>query len=141
MNRHDQNLEHLLEQENEERPLTASNHRDAGNNHLAACPPLSEPRGVHYTELPPAKPDEVFYQEWNTYRHEVGRLLAEGLEGRYVVIEGTEVIGIFATWEAARAIALTRSPTKPCFVHSIRAVEPYLRIRGINLPWGNFASQ
>jgi hypothetical protein len=136
-NGHDQNME----QEKQEHPLTKSSQRDAGNNHPPTCAPLSQARGVHYTELPPAKPDEVFYQEWNTYRHEVGRLLAEGLQGRFVLIDGTEIVGIFETWEAARAIALTRSPSAPSFVHAIRAVEPYLRIRGINSSWGNFVSQ
>jgi hypothetical protein len=45
------------------------------------------PRGVHYTELAKAKQGDTFFHEWNGYRREVGRLLAEGQEGRHVLIK------------------------------------------------------
>lgn len=98
-------------------------------------PPVEPPSGVHYTELTEAKPGEVLCSEWNTYRRQIGRLLAEGHEGRYALIKGEEIIGLFDTWEAAREGGLRRYLLEPFFVHAIRAEEPYLRLRGINLPW------
>lgn len=99
--------------------------------------PLSpeRPKGVHYTELPETKPDDVLGREWNTYRQEVGRLLAEGQAGRFVLIKGEEILGLYDTWDAAREVGLRRFLMQPFFVHEIRAEEPYLRIRGVNLPW------
>ncbi len=101
---------------------------------LAPCEPS---RGVHYTELPEAKPGEPLAEEWNTYRREVGRWLAEGLEGRHVLIKGEEIIGVYGSSEEATETGLKRSLLQPFFVHPIRADEPYLRIRGINYPWPN----
>ena len=56
---------------------------------------------LHYTELPEPGPNSGLAVEWNTYRREVGRLLAEGHEGKYLLIKGEEVLGIFPTKEAA----------------------------------------
>ncbi len=97
--------------------------------------PCESPRGVHHTELPEAWPGEPFADEWNTYRREIGRWLAEGLEGRHVLIAGTEILGIYDTSEEARAVGLKRCLLQPFFVHPIRPEEPYLHIRGISYPW------
>jgi hypothetical protein len=92
-------------------------------------------KGVHYTELPEAKPGESLAEEWNTYRREVGRLLAEGHQGRYVLIKDETIIGIYDTDSAAAEEGAKRYLLKPHLVHPIRTEEPYLRIRGINYPW------
>ena len=47
---------------------------------------------IPHTELPAAKPCEELATEWNTYRREVGRLLAEGQDGKFVLID------FWATW-------------------------------------------
>ena len=73
-------------------------------------------------------------REWNTYRREVGRLLAEGQAGRFALIKAEEVLGVYDSWEAAREVGLQRFLMQPFLVHEIRAEEPYLRIRGVNLP-------
>jgi hypothetical protein len=104
-------------------------------------PPREQPRGVHYTELPEARPGQALAEEWNTYRREVGRLLAEGREGRHVLIKGNEIIGIFETWEEAYGTGVKRYLLGPFFVHTIRTEEPYLRVRGINYPWPNLRSR
>jgi hypothetical protein len=100
-------------------------------------PPLSlgAPLGVPCTELLEAQPGQALAEEWNTYRREVGRLLAEGQDGRHVLIKGTEIVGIFDTFDAAHEAGLQRYLREPFFVHPIRAEEPYLRLRGINYPW------
>ncbi len=100
----------------------------------------SDRSGVHYTELPEDTSNGPLAREWNLYRREVGRLLADGHEGRYVVIRGEDIIGIFDSWDTARAAGLQRFLREPFFVHVIRTTEPPLRIRGINQPWPNFVS-
>src|SRR5437588_6623491 len=92
------------------------------------------PPGVHYGELAEAAPGEVLCAEWNTYRRQIAHLLADGLEGRYVLIKGDEVIGIYESWQAAREAGLKRFLQEPFFVHAIRVEEPYLRLPGINYP-------
>jgi hypothetical protein len=94
----------------------------------------SEPMGIHYSELPLDDSNEQLAQEWNVYCRSVGRLLAEGWEGRYVLIKGEEIIGLYDDWAAARLEGLTRFLREPFFVHVIRAVEPHLNTRGINRP-------
>ena len=49
-------------------------------------------------------------QEWNFYRREVGRLLAEGQEGSWLLIKGDDIIGIWDTQEEAEAVALSEVP-------------------------------
>ena len=56
---------------------------------------------IHYTELPPGRPGSPLYAEWETYRREVGRLLAQGHEGRWILIKGEEIIGIWDTHDEA----------------------------------------
>jgi hypothetical protein len=104
-------------------------------------PPVVErPRGVPYTELPEAL-GGTLAKEWNTYRREASRLLADGQQGQYVLIKGEEIIGIFDTFEEADQTGWESYSPAPYFVHPIRATEPYLRIRGINYPWPNFGSR
>jgi len=129
-------LERQREEKQRQRSLVEQVHREAiEQGRVEPLPPHEPIRGVHYTELPEAKPGEPLAEEWNTYRREVGRWLAEGLEGRHVLIKGTEILGIYDTSEEARKVGLQRYLLQPFFVHPIRPEEPYLRIRGINHPW------
>jgi hypothetical protein len=52
---------------------------------------------IHYTELLPAQPGNALAVEWELYRREVGRLLAEGHEGKHIVIKGDQIIGLYDT--------------------------------------------
>ena len=61
--------------------------------------------------------------------------LDQTIEGRHVLIKGTEILGIYDTDEEAREVGLQRYLLQPFFVHPIRSEEPYVRIRGINYPW------
>lgn len=95
------------------------------------------PLGIPYSQLPASKPGDAFFDEWNTYCREAGRLLAEGHEGKHVLIKGKEIVGLFETWDAARKAGLKAFLLEPFFVHCIRTLEPYLRIRGSNYPCPN----
>src|SRR5207247_2194922 len=52
-------------------------------------------RTIPYTELPPAQPGNPLATEWELFRREVGRLLAEGHEGKTVLIKDDNIIGIY----------------------------------------------
>jgi hypothetical protein len=85
---------------------------------------------IHYTELPPGPPNKPPDVEWECYRREVGRLLAEGHEGRWVLIKGEEIIGLFDTREAAMAEGYKRYliPRERFLVHPIQEWERLYRI-------------
>lgn len=135
-------LERERQQKAQERALVEQVHREAIEQARAQpLPPREIPRGIHYTELREAKHGEPLAEEWNTYCREVGRLLAEGQEGRHVFIKGEKIIGIFATPDEAMEAGLKNDLLPPFFVHPIRTEEPYLRIRGINYPWPTFRLQ
>ena len=89
---------------------------------------------VHYTELPESNPASPLCREWGFYRREVGRLLAEGREGKFVLIHGETVLGFFDTWTAAREAGLKRFLLTPFLVHQVQTRERVLRMRGHNLP-------
>src|SRR5690348_3978022 len=85
------------------------------------------PRTVHYTELPPARPGEPLYEEYETYRREAGRLLAEGNEGKWIVIKGEEIIGIWETEEEAYGVRLKKYLRQDCLMTQILTREPIYR--------------
>jgi hypothetical protein len=87
-------------------------------------------RCIHYTELPDVPPDDVYFDEWNTFRRELPRLLAEGNEGKFVLLKGKKIIGIYDTWEAGRSAGLEKYLLQGFLVQPIRTWEPLLRIRG-----------
>ena len=116
------------------RELVEAMHREAVERLRGQPLPPVECPTIHYTELPEASPDSALYQAWNTYRREVGRLLAEGQEGKYVLIKDDAVVGLFDTWDAAREAGLQHYLLSPFLVHQVQTREPVLRLRGYNLP-------
>ena len=66
-------------------------------------------------------------REAETYRREVGRLLAEGHEGKVALIKGDTIIGFYDTWEAARQAGLQKYLLEGHLVQTIREHEPVLR--------------
>jgi hypothetical protein len=86
-------------------------------------------RSCHYTELKDAPPTSKLFHEWHTYITELPRLLAEGLEGKFVLIKGTEIIGIFESREAARDVGLDRFLRQAMLIQQVREYEPIYRTR------------
>ena len=78
------------------------------------------------TELAEAPPDSPLATEWNYYRREVGRLLAEGNQGKWVLIEGERIIGIWDTYEEANQARASLG--RPVVLKQILEREPLLRI-------------
>jgi len=89
---------------------------------------------IPYGELPELLPAGVLTREWDSYRREVGRLLAEGHEGKFVLIKGEDVIGVHDAWDAAREMGLRLYLVEPFLVQEVRAQEPVLRLRGYSFP-------
>lgn len=89
---------------------------------------------VPYTELGPLVPPGLLSEEWDFYRREAGRFLAEGHEGKFVVIQGEEILGFFDTEDEARRAGRERFRTELFLVHQVRAREPVYRQRGLSFP-------
>ena len=90
--------------------------------------PPYEPPTIHFSELPEAKPDSPLYHEWNFYRRIIGRLLAEGHEGKWLLIKREELIGIWDTQADADAVRLDRFLMQPVLMKRILTREPLLHI-------------
>lgn len=89
-------------------------------------PPHQRPT-IHYTQLPEDTSGGRGSQEWNHYRRDVGRLLAEGHEGRWVLIKGAELIGIWDTEEEADRVRVQRFLMQDVLIHQVLRREPILR--------------
>jgi hypothetical protein len=70
-------------------------------------------------QLAPSPESAGLAKEWETYRQEVGTLLAQGLEGQFVLIKGDQIIGLFDSWEAARTAGLRFFLLQPFLVRPI----------------------
>jgi hypothetical protein len=117
------------------RALVEALHREAAEQARGQPWPPTERPTIHFTELPEAQPGDVLYSEWNTYRREVGRLLAEGHEGKFVLIKGEEIIGLWDTLDEARDVALQRYLLQPVLIHQVLQREPVLRTPFLRRRW------
>ncbi len=79
---------------------------------------------IHYTELGPSAANSPVAEEWETYRRIAGELLAAGHEGKFVLIKGTEVIGVWPTFREAHWEGINRYPGQPIFVQGVCEWEP-----------------
>src|SRR5438552_1808552 len=68
-------------------------HRQAAADVKPVSP--QPPETIHFTQLPDDPPDSPLHREWNTYRREIARLLAEGNEGRHILIKDEHIVGIW----------------------------------------------
>jgi hypothetical protein len=82
---------------------------------------------VHFTELPEASADDPLRLEWNTYRREVRRLLAEGNEGRHVLIKREQIVGLWDTHDMAMIAGYERFLGQSFLVHQVQERERLLR--------------
>ena len=85
-----------------------------------------EPPTIHYTDLPAAGSKEGA-EDWETYRREIGRLLAEGKEGKCILIHAGEIIGIWDTKEEAGRVASSRFLMHRVLIKQLLTREPVIR--------------
>jgi hypothetical protein len=93
----------------------------------------AEPPGIPCTDLPEASPDSPLFIEWNTYRREVGRLLAEGGQGRFALIKGELVVGLYPTEREALEQGYRMFPCQAFLVHRVQEREPLLHPVSVRL--------
>jgi hypothetical protein len=97
--------------------------------------PLSQPTAIHYTELPEAAVGDRGGVEWNHYRKEASRLLAEGQEGRWALVKGAEIIGIWDTEKEADACRVQRFLTDDVLIQQIQEWDHVYRCGAYFRPW------
>jgi hypothetical protein len=85
-------------------------------------PPV-EPRTVHYSELGELPRDQPGAANWNLYLRDVGRLLAEGNEGRWALVAGGQLAGVWDTREEADRVRADRFPNQDVLLKQIRERE------------------
>jgi hypothetical protein len=110
----------------------------AEREQLLANPPKPRPiqlPTIHYTQLPEDSSDGQLTKEWNFYRHVVGRLLAEGHEGKWVLIKGEEIVGIWNTMDEADSVRLEKFLMQSVLMKQILTNEPVLRGGGYLRRW------
>lgn len=73
-------------------------------------------------------PGSVIATEQIVYGREVGHLLEEGHENRWVLIKGEEIVGIWDTQEEALHELHKHYPRQRCIVKQILANEPPIRL-------------
>jgi hypothetical protein len=117
--------ERQRQEEERGRALVESTHRAAVQQRQDLAPPDELPT-IHYTKLIEAKRDSPLYHEWEVYRQQAARLLAEGNAGRHVLIKGAQIIGIWDTHDEAAA-GYQRFLRQPFLVHQIQENERVLR--------------
>jgi hypothetical protein len=89
--------------------------------------PARPTQTIPCTELPDDSSDSRAAKNWNFYRREVARLLAEGQEGHWVLISDEKIAGIWPTEEEANRVRLHRFLMQDVLVHQILTREPILR--------------
>ena len=74
----------------------------------------------HRPPFAPASPKTAgLSREWETYRQELSTMLAQGLEGQFVLLKGDQIIGYFHSWEAASTAGLRLFLLQPFLVRPI----------------------
>jgi hypothetical protein len=97
-------------------------------------PPPPERPTIHYTELGEASPNDPLFHEWNFYRREVGRLIAEGRQGQFVLIKDEQLVGVYATHDEAMLEGYKRFLRQAFLVHQVQEREPVLRFTRMFYP-------
>jgi hypothetical protein len=118
-----------------ERALVEQLERESVERRQSRPAPLVESPSVHFTDLPQSPPDSPIAAEWDLYCRDVGRLLAEGHEGRWALIKGEKIIGIWDTEEEADQVRLHSFLMQPVLLKQICVRERVLRGGGHDRRW------
>jgi len=83
---------------------------------------------IHHTALKDDLSDTPLARSWNVYVREVGRLLAEGHEGKWVLIADEEIVGIFQVRQEAMDLAYSTYRERSPMIHRVSETEPVYRL-------------
>jgi hypothetical protein len=89
-------------------------------------PPYSQT--IHYTQLTNLPVGHPLHRPYGTYLRELPRLLAAGLEGRWVLIKDDEVVGDFATHVEASTAGMERFGIGQYMIKRVHEQEPVFRV-------------
>lgn len=92
----------------------------------APCPAQSDT--IKYSELPKERAADDAARNWNYYLSEASRLLAEGHEGRWLIVHEGAIVGIWDTEDEARTVASVQFLMEPVLIHRIRDQEPVIPV-------------
>jgi hypothetical protein len=70
-------------------------------------------------DLPPSAPGSPFAEEWEAFRREAGRLLAEGCRGRFALVKAGQPITVWDTLRDAAQAGRLLYGDEPCLVQQI----------------------
>jgi hypothetical protein len=82
---------------------------------------------IHFTQMAEPAPDSPIYREVQTFRRELPRLLAEGHEGKWALIQGSEIIGLYATLEEGYRLGRAKLLLQPFIVQPVRERQLLIR--------------
>jgi hypothetical protein len=75
---------------------------------------------IHFTQMPEPSADSPIHREAQTFRRELPRLLAEGHEGKWALIKGNEIIGLYQTLDEGYRLGRERYLLQPFIVQPVR---------------------
>jgi hypothetical protein len=80
---------------------------------------------------------DLLKQEWRTFQRERGRLLAEGHKGRFALVKGDELVGMYPDEDAALRAGYERFGLVSFMVKQIMAEEdePVYRVHPSSRTW------
>jgi hypothetical protein len=84
---------------------------------------------IHYTEMAEQPSDSPIYREAQTFRRELPRLLDEGHEGKWVLIKGDQIIGLYESLDEGYRAGREGFLFQPFIVQPIRERQPLFRVR------------
>jgi len=87
------------------------------------------PKTIHYTQLPPSQPGHPRELEWETFRRELPRLIAEGHEGKWVLISKDRILGLYDTRFAGFDEGCRRVYYEGFLVQLVATYQPATRVR------------
>lgn len=92
---------------------------------------LEPGKWIHYSELKPFPKPGPLSEAWDTYRREVAQMIADGHEGKYVLIHGRDILGYFDSNEEALSEGYRRFLVKKeaFLVHQVQTYEKLLVLR------------
>jgi hypothetical protein len=101
----------------------------AAERRISRRPWLNDPGRlrIHYTQVADLPPGSALYRESQTYRRELPRLLTEGHEGKFALIKGEVLVGVFADEREAFAQGYAQFLSQGFMVQPILEYEPVIQ--------------
>jgi hypothetical protein len=76
--------------------------------------------GTLVEQLPDTPAGQPFAEEWKTFKREVYRLMCHGHKGRFVLIQGEQVLSVWDTLDDAIQAGRERFGQQPFFVQEVQ---------------------